>query len=169
MSEGAPEDRNGTKGAKSVPRSAARLGAVQALYQMDMAGTDANQVIIEFVEGRLGEVAQEFGAEEADEAHFRNIVLGVVAEQRRIDPAIDAKLAEGWRLSRVDSILRAILRSAAYELSTCDDVPAKVIINEYVDLAHAFFGADEPKVVNGILDHLAREWRGDEFRLEKDG
>lgn len=154
---------------RAAQRSAARLGAVQALYQMDMAGTDANQVVIEFNEDRLVEVARNFDAEKADEHYFRDIVLGVVNKQQEIDPVIDAQLAEGWRLARVDSILRAILRSAAFELSACNDVPGKVVINEYVDIAHAFFGGDEPRVVNGVLDHLARKWRVDEFHKDNDG
>lgn len=132
---------------------------------MDMAGTDANQVVEEFLDSRLKEVANNFGTESADEAYFREIVLGVVREQRNIDPVLDSHLAEGWRLNRIDSILRAILRSAAYEIALCDDVPAKVVINEYVDIAHAFFENEEPKVVNGILDQLARERRPSEFGL----
>lgn len=130
---------------------------------MDMAGTDARRVIEEFRDNRLIEVARNFGSDAADEAYFSEIVLGVVREQRNIDPALDAHLAEGWRLNRIDSILRAILRSAAYELALCEDVPAKVVINEYVDIAHAFFEGEEPKVVNGILDQLARERRPLEF------
>ena len=150
-------------------RSPARLGAIQALYQMDIAATDANQVISEFLDQRLAELAKEMGAKKVDEDHFRNIVLGVVREQMRIDPALDTHLAKGWHLSRIDSILRAILRSAAYELSNAPDVPSRVIINEYIDIAHVFFGGEEPGVVNGILDHLAREWRPDEYQLKKDG
>jgi N utilization substance protein B len=153
---------------RSVPRSIARLAAVQALYQMDMAGTDANKVVDEFCQSRLGEVAKDFDVDTADEDYFRDIVLGVVREQRAIDPALDAHLAKGWRLSRIDSILRAILRSAAYELALRDDVPAKVVINEYVDIAHAFFESEEPGVVNGILDQLARELRPSEFRQTSD-
>jgi N utilization substance protein B len=154
---------------RSASRTAARLAAVQALYQMDMAGTDANQVVREFLDHRLTEVAESVGADKTDEDYFRNIVLGVVREQSAVDPVLDAHLAEGWRLSRIDSILRAILRSAAFELALCDDVPAKVIINEYVNIAHAFFETDEPKVVNGILDHLAKDRRADEFKQEGDG
>ncbi len=135
---------------------------------MDMAGTDANQVVREFLEHRLADVAENVGADETDEGYFRDIVLGVVKEQSAVDPVLDAHLAEGWRLSRIDSILRAILRSAAYELALCEDVPAKVIINEYVDIAHAFFETEEPKVVNGILDRLAKERRAIEFEQEGD-
>ena len=135
---------------------------------MDMAGTDANLVVREFLEYRLDEVAESVGSEEIDEDYFRDIVLGVVREQSAVDPVLDAHLAEGWRLHRIDSILRAILRSAAFELALCDDVPAKVIINEYVDIAHAFFETDESKVVNGILDRLAKDRRTGEFKQEGD-
>lgn len=169
MSAGVAKGRKTRMPTRSLPRSVARLAAVQALYQMDMAGTDANRVIEEFVDCRLREVAASLGADEADVAYFRDIVLGVVREQRGIDPALDAHLAEGWRLSRIDSILRAILRSAAYEIAAHEDVPAKAIINEYVDIAHAFFEAAEPKVVNGILDCLARERRPGEFEREDNG
>jgi len=153
---------------RAASRTAARLAAVQALYQMDMAGTDANQVVREFLDYRLDEVAQSVGADETDENYFRDIVLGVVQEQSAVDPVLDAHLAEGWRLSRIDSILRAILRSAAFELALRDDVPAKVIINEYVNIAHAFFETEEPKVVNGILDQLAKDRRASEFKQQGD-
>jgi N utilization substance protein B len=144
-------------------RSAARLAAVQALYQMDMTGIDLNDVVAEFEEYRLGQEleGEQYRAAEAD--FFREIVEGVVREQRRLDPMIDQRLAEGWRLGRVDSILRAILRAAAFELIERNDVPARVVITEYLDIAHAFFGGDEPKVVNGVLDHLAHAARPEEL------
>ena len=154
---------------RSASRTAARLAAVQALYQMDMAATDANQVIREFLDHRLGEAAETSGADATDGAYFEDIVLGVVKQQRTIDPVLDAHLAEGWHLSRIDSILRAILRSAAYEITMREDVPTKVIINEYLDIAHAFFDGEEPKVVNGILDRLARVQRAQEFEQANDG
>ncbi len=153
---------------RSATRSAARLSAVQALYQMDMTGIDANDVISEFEQHRLDDIAKSIGAPDADTAMFEDIVRGVVREQQAIDPVLDAHLAEGWRLARVDSILRAILRSAAFEIALRDDIPAKVVINEYVDIAHAFFGPEEPKVVNGILDHLARSRRPQEFERQSD-
>ncbi len=153
---------------RSATRSAARLSAVQALYQMDMTGIDANDVVSEFEQHRLDEIAKSIGAPDADTTLFRDIVLGVVREQQAIDPVLDAHLAEGWRLARIDSILRAILRSAAFELALRDDIPAKAVINEYVDIAHAYFGAEEPKVVNGILDHLARSRRPQEFEQKSD-
>ena len=149
---------------RSTPLSAARLAAVQALYQMDIAGTDVNDVVAEFCEHRLGNPEDLSCCEDADLAFFSCIVKGVVAEQREIDPMLHVQLAEGWKLSRIDSILRAILRSAAFELLRRPDVPAKVVINEYVDVAHAFFEEDEPKVVNGILEALAHASREKEFQ-----
>jgi N utilization substance protein B len=93
----------------------------------------------------------------------------VVREQLRIDPLVDRHLAEGWRLNRVDSILRAILRAGAYEMLMRKDVPPRVVITEYVDLAHAFFDGEEPKVVNGILDRLGHEERPQEFARQGSG
>jgi len=148
---------------RSSSRSAARLAAVQALYQMDMTGIDLTDVVAEFEAHRLG---QELEGEQycaAEAAFFRDLVEGVVRDQRRLDPMIDQQLAEGWRLSRVDSILRAILRAGAFELTDRDDVPTRVVISEYVDIAHAFFSEDEPKVVNGVLDHLAQKARPEEM------
>jgi N utilization substance protein B len=148
---------------RAASRSAARLAAVQALYQMDMTSIDLNDVVAEFEAHRLGQEVEGDQYCQAEADFFRSLVEGVVHEQRQLDPLIDQKLAEGWRLSRVDSILRAILRSGAFELFMRGDVPARVVISEYVDIAHAFFGEDEPKVVNGILDRLSREARPDEF------
>jgi len=148
---------------RAASRSAARLAAVQALYQMDMTGIDLNEVVTEFETHRLGQEVEGEQYCQAEADFFRNLVEGVVREQRRLDPMIDQQLAEGWRLTRVDSILRAILRSGAYELLLRDDVPARVVITEYVDIAHAFFGEDEPKVVNGILDRLGHKARPQEF------
>lgn len=153
-------------------RSAARLAAVQALYQMDMAGTDLNEIIAEFtqfrLQGRSGDdegQAVELAA--ADQTYFAELVRGAVRRQRDIDPLVDQQLAAGWRLVRVDSTLRAIFRSAVFELMERVDVPARVVINEYINVAHAFFSEDQPKVVNGVLDHLARELRAGEFNPAK--
>jgi N utilization substance protein B len=133
---------------------------------MDMTAIDLNQVIAEFQTHRLGQEIEGCQYHEAEAAFFRDLVEGVVREQLRIDPLVDQHLAEGWRLNRVDSILRAILRAGAYEILLRDDVPARVVISEYIDLAHAFFEGDEPKVVNGILDKLAREARPADFARE---
>ncbi len=139
---------------------------MQALYQMDMTGIDLNEVIAEFETHRLGQEIEGCQYADAEAAFFRDLVEGVVREQLKIDPLIDKQLAEGWRLTRVDSILRAILRAGAYEILNRKDVPARVIISEYVDIAHAFFGEDEPKVVNGILDQLGHKSRPNEFAAE---
>jgi N utilization substance protein B len=152
---------------KGLSRSQARLAAVQALYQMDLAETDLAAVIEEFKAHRLGSDADNgvgngpdnsTGAE-ADPEHFAGVLKGVVRRQREIDPMIDQQLAQGWRLTRIDSILRAILRAGAFELMELEDVPPRVIISEYIDVAHAFFEGDEPRVVNGVLDSLARKLR----------
>jgi N utilization substance protein B len=148
---------------RAASRSAARLAVVQALYQMDMSGIDLNEVVSEFEAHRLGQEIEGDQYFEAEAAFFRDLVEGVVREQRSLDPLIDEQLAEGWRLNRVDSILRAILRAGAYELAMRDDVPARVVISEYLDIAHAFFGDEEPRVVNGILDRLARKARSKEL------
>jgi transcription antitermination protein NusB len=142
-----------------LARSQARLAAVQALYQMDLAGTDLAEVIEEFKAHRIGPEAEHRGMAGADADHFARILHGAVEHQRDLDPAIDGQLATGWRLVRVDAILRAILRAGAFELSQETEVPPRVVINEYVNVAHAFFAGDEPKVVNGVLDALARKLR----------
>ena len=151
-------------GEKKSARGTARLAAVQALYQMDITQHDAVDVIAQFTQHRFGNAADGAYYDHADEPFFKDLVLGVVRAQRSVDPLIAGHLATGWRLARIDSILRAILRAAVYELHDRRDVPAKVIINEYVDMAHAFFGRDEPGVVNGILDAIAREVRPGEVR-----
>src|SRR5947207_7642192 len=162
--------RGGGKSA-ALSRSQARLAAVQALYQMDLAETDLSAVIEEFKAHRLGSEADngtgngpdDSTGAEADPEHFAGVLKGVVRRQREIDPMIDQQLARGWRLTRIDSILRAILRAGAFELIELGDVPPRVIISEYIDVAHAFFEGDEPRVVNGVLDGLARKLRPGEL------
>lgn len=149
-------------------RSAARLSAVQALYQMDLAKTDLNAIIAEFTAFRLqgrdeDDDGQAVELATADQTYFAELVRGAVRRQVDIDPIVDQKLATGWRLVRVDSTLRAIFRVAVFELMERVDVPARVVINEYINVAHAFFSDDQPKVVNGLLDQLAREMRPAEF------
>jgi len=146
-----------------APRSAARLTAVQALYQMDLAETDLNKVIAQFNLLHFGENAEDRSVASADRDFFAAILRGVVRRQREIDPIVDAQLAEGWRLTRVDSTLRAILRAGVFELIERTDVPARVVISEYVEVAKAFFNEDEPRVVNGVLDKIARRTREAEF------
>lgn len=144
-------------------RSSARLAAVQALYQMEIAGSELGDVLAEFEAFRLGKEIDGLVFREADSVWFRDVLKGVVQEQRTIDPRIHTALAEGWPLKRIDVTLRAILRAGTWELMARKDVPAKVIISEYIDVAKAFFVEDEPRVVNGVLDRLARDLRGDEF------
>jgi len=146
-----------------APRSAARLAAVQALYQMDLAGTDIVDVIAQFNGLRFGERGEEPAIQDADRVFFADVLKGVVRRQREIDPMVDQQLAEGWRLTRIDSILRAILRAGTLELIERPDVPTRVVITEYVNVAHSFFEGDEPRVVNGVLDKLARRLRPSDF------
>ena len=152
---------------KGLARSQARLAAVQALYQMDVAETDLAAVIEEFKAHRLGNeddaATETETGRAADIEHFAGVLKGVVRRQREIDPLIDQQLAQGWRLTRIDSILRAILRAGALELIEHKAVPPRVVINEYVEVAHAFFEGDEARVVNGVLDGLARKLRPGEL------
>lgn len=148
---------------RRAARTAARLAAVQALYQMDVAQTDLEDVIEEFVHHRIGHEVEGDKYIDAEEAHFGDIVRGVVRDQVTVDQRVNESLAKGWVLARLDSTLRAILRAGAYELQRCKDVPPRVAITEYVDIAHAFFEGDEPKVVNAVLDRLARAVRPQDF------
>jgi N utilization substance protein B len=131
---------------------------------MELSGDDAESVAQEFVDHRLGREPEISGGE-ADEDFFRALVNGVPQHQVEIDGSIAKCLSSDWRLERVDSILRAILRAAAYELIGRRDVPAKAVIDEYVELTHAFFQGDEPKFVNAALNKLARRKRAAEFGL----
>ncbi len=144
-------------------RTAARVAAVQALYQMDLAGTDLNDVIEEFLAVRFEQKTPEETIDGADRVFFADILRAVLRRQREIDPLVDEQLAIGWRLVRVDAILRAVLRGGVAELLERIDVPARVVINEYVNVAHFFFSEDEPRVVNGVLDKIARKVRSPEF------
>ena len=140
---------------RPVRRSAARLAAVQALYQMDLAQTDLGEVMAQFSTRTSGQSFEDGDVEGADFSHLRNVVEGVVREQRVIDPKINESVA-GWSLERLESLMRAILRAGAYELMFRDDIPARAVISEYVDVAHAFYEGDEPGFVNAVLDKLAR-------------
>jgi len=146
--------------ARADARKASRLAAVQALYQMEMSGGGAEEVAQEFAEHRFSELPVP-----PDGDFFFAIVSGVPQHQVEIDRAIAASLSEKWKLERVDSILRAILRCGVFELVARRDVPAKVVIDEYVAVAGAFFGADEPGFINAALDTIARRKRPPEFGL----
>jgi N utilization substance protein B len=141
-------------------RGVARLAAVQALYQLDMSGNHVQEVMADFRENRLGSEIDGDQYRDADADWFDLIVKGVVKRQLELDPEIHSVLTDDWPLSRIDSILRAALRAGAFELMDRKDVPVAVVINEYVDIARAFFEDDEePKLVNAVLDRLAKKWR----------
>ncbi|MEM8797261.1 MAG: transcription antitermination factor NusB [Pseudomonadota bacterium] len=144
-------------------RGAARLAAVQALYQMDLSGTGLAEIVAEYENARLGQTVDGDQYREADAAYFRSILAGVIESQREIDPEIHSALNDDWPLSRIDTTLRAVLRCGAFELMRRSDVPARVIITEYVDVAKAFFELEETRLVNGVLDQLARRYRTSEF------
>jgi N utilization substance protein B len=149
-----------TNEGRADARHAARLAAVQALYQMEMSGLGSLEVAEEFAAYRFAELPAP-----PDGDFFNAIVNGVPPHQMEIDRAIAASLSQSWKLERVDSILRAILRAGVFELVARRDVPAKVVIDEYVAVAGAFFGADEPGFINGALDTIARRKRAAEFGL----
>ena len=148
---------------KPIARAAARLGAVQALYQMDIGGSDVGETLAQFSSRAAGDNFDDGQCGEADYKHLREVVDGTVREQLTIDPIIDRILDKTWPLHRLDSTVRAILRAAAFELMFMDRVPARVAISEYVDVASAFFGQEESNFVNGVLDRLARQRRPGEF------
>ena len=150
---------------KPAERSAARLAAVQALYQMDVSGKGVIDALAEFEAFWIGREVEGITFKPSDTDFFRSILSGVVENQRAIDLKIDAALAAGWPLRRVEAVLRAILRAGTFELMFRKDVPARVAITEYVDVAHGFYGEDEPGLVNAVLDSLARDARPGE--LEK--
>ena len=142
---------------KSQARSAARLGAVQALYQQHMEGTAVTRLLNEFHQHRLGRVIEDEEYAEADVDFFDDLVTGVDARRAEIDDKLTARLAQGWTLARLDKTMLQILRAGTYELIARQDVPKASSISEYVDVAKAFFDDREAKFVNGILDAVATE------------
>ena len=161
MSAAGPAEASAPR--KANKRGAARLAVVQALYQMDLAGAGINDVMAEFESHWLGREVEGEQYLPAEAAFFRDIVHGVVREQRALDPMIDEALAKGWPLQRIEAVIRAALRAGAYELAHRRDVPARVVIAEYADVAAAFVGRDETGMVNAVLDQLARLLRAGEF------
>jgi N utilization substance protein B len=144
---------------RSTARAAARLAAVQALYQHDMEGTPQAQLLDEFHRHRLGAEIEGDQYAEAEVAFFDAVVQGVIARRDEIDNALALRLAEGWRLERLDKTMLQILRAGAWELMARVDVPTGTAISEYVDVAHAFFEPREAKFVNGVLDAVAKAVR----------
>ena len=157
--EGTPRQSGGAR-----RRSIARLGAVQALYQLELnPGLGTEAAIREFVRERLGREIDGDLYGEADEALFADIVRGVAANRERLDETLSAALSEEWPLGRLETILRLILEAGAYELARRPDIPPRVTMSEYVGIAYAFFTGSEPGLANGVLDHLARTLRGTEL------
>jgi N utilization substance protein B len=144
---------------RSLSRSAARLAAVQALYQQEMEGTPTAKLLHEFHEHRLGATIEDATYAEAEQSFFDDVVTGAEARKDEIDALITAKLADGWSIVRLDRAMRAILRAGTYEIIARPDVTAASIINEYVDVADAFYDAKEKGFVNGLLDAIAKEAR----------
>ena len=146
--------------ARSQPRSAARLAAVQALYQQEMEKTPVPLLLHEFHHHRLGATIDEVEYVDAEVDFFDDVVKGVAARSDELDGMIAARLAKGWSMERLDKPMRQILRAGAYELVARIDVPTATIISEYVDVAKAFYDKRETGFVNGLLDAIAKDARG---------
>jgi len=144
---------------RSKSRSAARLAAVQASYQRSMEETPTAQLIHEFHQHRLGATIEDVEYNEAEVTFFDDLVTGSIAREAELDAAISARLSTGWSLERLDKPMRALLRVATYELLARGDVPVKTVINEYIDVADAFYDQREKGFVNGLLDAVAKDVR----------
>jgi N utilization substance protein B len=147
-------------------RAVARLNAVQALYQMDVGGKGLSETSAEFERHWSGEIEGETYAP-AEAALFKNVLKGVLADQTSLDRMIDDALEASWPLRRVEAVMRAVLRAGAYELKTRLDVPARVAVTEYVDVAAAFLEREEVGMVNAVLDKLGRDLRPAEFEARR--
>jgi transcription antitermination protein NusB len=145
---------------RSRARSAARLAAVQALYQQEMEGTALALLLTEFHTHRLGATIDEVEYADAEVGFFDDVVKGVDARREELDALIAGRLAEGWTMERLDRPMRQILRAGAYELVARPDVPVASVISEYVDVADAFYDKREKGFVNGLLDAIAKSVRG---------
>jgi transcription antitermination protein NusB len=167
-----PEPRPPGGGARRrgvAGRRAARIGAVQALYQIDVANAPVHEVLAEFQAHRLDNLFEPLEGEpgpapEVDRAWFVRVVRGAAEFAPELDPLIADCLAQGWTLRRLGYALRACLRAGAFELARCPEVPARVAINEYIEVAHAFFHGDEPRFVNAVLDRLSKQLRPEETK-----
>lgn len=144
---------------KSKSRSAARLAAVQALYQMDMEDVGLARLLNEFHAHRLGQEIEDAQYVEADIDFFDDLVAGVDARREEIDTLIETNLGEQWKIGRLDKTMLQILRAGSYELIARADVPTAAVIDEYVDVAHAFFDKKDARFANGLLDAVAKERR----------
>lgn len=146
---------------RAQSRSAARLAAVQALYQQEMEGTALAKLLHEFHQHRIGAIIEDAEYADADVAFFDDVVQGVTARAAEIDAAIIARLASGWTMERLDRTMKAILRAGCYELIARHDVPVGAVVSEYVDVAKAFFDAREAGFTNGLLDAIGKDARSD--------
>ena len=144
---------------RSISRSAARLAAVQALYQQEMEGTPTTRLIHEFHAHRLGATIEDVTYADAEESFFDDLVTGTAARLAEIDELIAGRLAAGWSIARLDKPMKALLRVGTYELLARNDVPVGSVISEYVDVAKAFYDKRESGFVNGILDAIAKQVR----------
>ncbi|WP_332685197.1 transcription antitermination factor NusB [Bosea sp. (in: a-proteobacteria)] len=144
-------------------RRGARLSAVQALYQMEVGGRGVIEAMAEFEAFWIGKEVEEVELPKAELAFFRDLLGGVVREQRLVDRAVDEVLAAGWPLKRIEAVVRAVLRAGAYELAFRKDVPARAVISEYVAVTRTFYEGEEIGMVNAVLDKLARDFRAEEF------
>jgi N utilization substance protein B len=144
-------------------RANARLAAVQALYQMDLSGKGINEILAEFETFWIGREVEGDQYKPAEVDFFRDVIYGVLEHQRDIDRDVDQTLQQGWPLRRVEAVMRAVLRAGCYELKHRKDVPARVVITEYVDVAAAFLARDEVGMINAVLDALAHKTRAQEF------
>lgn len=152
----------------SRPRTASRVAAVQALFQADQGGDNPETVIDQFIRHRLGNAEGQDGFEDgripdAEVKLFSRIVREAVRRQDAIDPMLVEALPDDWPLARIDPVLRALMRAGVAELSMTDGPPAKVVINEYLDIARGFFTGPEPGLANAVLDRLARTLRASDF------
>ncbi|MBV9521452.1 MAG: transcription antitermination factor NusB [Alphaproteobacteria bacterium] len=166
--------RGPARGSAAQRRSVARLLAVQALYQIELnrlapSSAEIDAVVGEFVKHRLGQEIEGEHLGEADRTLFIDIVRGASARQGDLDGMLAGALTEEWPIHRLETILRAILRAGTYELSARPDIPPRVVISEYLDVAHAFFAGKEPAMVNGVLDRLARLLRPEDLGSDRGG
>ena len=154
MAQPKPRDPSAPRTANQ--RGAARLAAVQALYQMDVGRQTLEDTLSQFSAIHVGREVEGEEYLPADADFFRQIVTGVIKAQLQIDPAVASALVDSWPMGRIDATLRAILRAATFELLKRRDIPSRVVITEYVDVAKAFYEDDAPKMVNAVLDGVAR-------------
>jgi len=147
----------------AVRRSSARLAAVQALYQMDMTGISATAVIAQFLDPEHGEGWLDEKLVQFDKGLFNALVVGISAKREALDEIVGASLSSDWTVGRLELVLRRILEAKAFELTERSDIPPRVVITEYVDIAHAFYAGQEPGLVNGVLDKIARSFRDGEM------